>query len=268
MFGSAAASFVTVWLVFQQEVSWQLTYLLYGGAGILWGLLYFALIPARAVGQVSIRPMTSADWPCMLKSAALWLLCAQQFFRAGAMIFFINWFPAFLKEARGFSEYDAGVYNSAVGLAAMFGGISGGFFSDWLLRQTGMRRLSRQGIAVFGMTAAGIAIVVNPLIQSNAAAVVLFAAAAFIASFGGVSGYTVAIELGGRRIGIVFSLMNMCGNIGGAIANYVAGSLAQRTRSWDAALFFVAAIFAVDAVCWALLNPQGPLFGSECEETS
>ncbi len=263
MLGLAASSFLTVQLVFDEGLSWQITYALYGGAGAVWAVAYLAMIPERHASATPTTPMSRADWSRLIRSAPLWLLCGQQFFRAGAMIFFINWFPAFLKESRGFPEYDAGVYASVVGIAAMTGGILGGFFSDFLFRVTGQRRLSRQGIAIVGMTSAGVLVIVTYFIADNFAAVVIFAIGAFIASFGGVSGYTVAIEFGGKRIGVVFSMMNMSGNFGGAIVNYLAGSLTQRTKSWDAALFLIAGVFAIDAICWALLNPHGPLFEEE-----
>jgi nitrate/nitrite transporter NarK len=260
MLGVAAASVLTAWLVYAAGLPWQTTYLLYGSAGVLWAGAYAALVPERAGTRPAAAAIAGGDWHRLVTSPSLWLLCAQQFFRAGAMIFFINWFPAFLKEARQFSEYDAGRYAGAVGTAALIGGTTGGFFSDWLFRRTGLRRLSRQGVAVVGMAAAGAIVLVSNFIADDRLAVALFGFGAFVASFGGVAGYTVAIELGGRRIGIVFSLMNMAGNFGGAIVNYAAGALTQRTQSWDAALFVVAAIFAVDAVCWALLNPRGTLF--------
>ena len=264
MFGSAAASFLTVWLVFQQNLSWQVTYVVYGGLGVLWAIAYFALIPERRGALATAPPMTGDDWWALFASGSLWLLCGQQFFRAGAMIFFINWFPIFLTEARGIPEYDAGVYASGVGIAAMTGGILGGFFSDWLFRRTGWRRLSRQGIAVLGMAGAGVLVVATYFVptepERDHLVIAIFGAVAFIASFGGVSGYTVAIEFGGKRIGVVFSMMNMSGNFAAAIVNFTAGSLKQRTGDWNAALFVIAGIFAVDAVCWALLNPKGPLF--------
>ncbi len=263
MLGLAAASVLTVRLVTYRGLDWQWTYVLYGVAGVIWAGAYFLLIPERHTTKEAAAPMVWSDWIRLAKSVPLWLLCGQQFFRAGAMIFFINWFPAFLQESLTFSEYDAGVNASLVGVAAMTGGIMGGFFSDWLLRRTGMRRLSRQGIAVAGMTAAGGLVLGAQFVAAPIVAVWMFGAAAFIASFGGVSGYTVAIELGGKRIGVVFSMMNMAGNFSGAIVNFVAGALTQRTGSWDAALFLIAGIFAVDAVCWALLNPKGPLFGDD-----
>jgi nitrate/nitrite transporter NarK len=260
MLGNAAGSLFTVWLVIQAGLSWQLTYVIYGGMGVVWAFSYLGVVPERKGVMAIAPPMTGADWRTMLHSAPLWLLCGQQFFRAGAMIFFINWFPVFLKEERGFGEYDAGYYAFVVSIAALLGGICGGFASDFLLRLTDMRRLSRQGIAVFGMTAAGTLVVATYFIKDREFAVLLFAVGAFIATFGGVSGYTVAIELGGTRIGVVFSMMNMCGNFAGAIVNYIAGSLTERTGSWNPALFVIAGIFAVDAVCWALLNPKEPLF--------
>jgi nitrate/nitrite transporter NarK len=204
--------------------------------------------------------MTPGDWGTMATSLPLWLLCGQQFFRAGAMIFFINWFPKFLKESRGFAESEAGLFAAVVNASALIGGVLGGVFSDQLLRITGRRRLSRQGIAVAGMAGCAILILATKAIHDGENAIVLFCLGAFIASFGGVSGYTVAIEFGGKRIGVVFSVMNMCGNFGGAIVNQAVGSLKERTGSWDIALYAVAVIFAVDAVCWALLNPQRPLF--------
>lgn len=263
MLGLAASSLLTVQLVEELKLSWQLTYAFYGAAGCAWALAYLALIPERETTATAATPMTGDDWRRLTRSVPLWLLCGQQFFRAGAMIFFINWFPSFLKESRGFSAYDAGFYASAVGIAAMSGGILGGFFSDWLFRVTGLRRLSRQGIAIIGMSTAGVLVINTYFIDNDGAAVALFAIGAFIASFGGVSGYTVAIEFGGKRIGVVFSMMNMAGNFGGAIVNYIAGSLTQRTQSWDAALFLIAAVFGIDAICWAMLNPKGPLFAND-----
>ncbi|MBI3821585.1 MAG: MFS transporter, partial [Planctomycetes bacterium] len=127
MFGLAAASFLTVRLVSHGGLSWQWTYAIYGGAGVVWAIVYFLFIPERQSARARGPTMPLADWLRLAGSMPLWLLCGQQFFRAGAMIFFINWFPPFLQESRGFSEYDAGVNASLVGLAAMTGGILGGF---------------------------------------------------------------------------------------------------------------------------------------------
>jgi MFS family permease len=88
---------------------------------------------------------------------------------------------------------------------------------------------------------------------------------AFCATFGGVSGYTVAISFGGRNVATVFSTMNMFGNIGAALFPLTAGWLVAATGNWNLILFLFAAVMAIDAICWALLNPKGTLFGDSNE---
>jgi len=260
LLGAMVAAFLTVRLLFDLGWSWRFIYAVYGVAGVAWAVTYLAATPERSVGRVASPAMSRTDWSRLFRSAPLWFLCGQQFFRAGAMIFFLNWFQKYLKEARGFEPVDAAYAATGVFLASLVGSALGGVCSDGLLRVTGNRRLSRQGIALVGMIVAGALCAVSLQIADPGVVVMIFAAGAFIASFGGTAGYTVAIEFGGRRIGLVFSLMNMCGNLGAALVNQVVGSLRERTGSWDVALVAVAVIFLIDAVCWALLNPKEPLF--------
>jgi nitrate/nitrite transporter NarK len=65
-------------------------------------------------------------------------------------------------------------------------------------------------------------------------------------------------------------VMNMCGNVGGGVFPFVIGWLVDRTGSWNFVLPLFAALFTIDAVCWALMNPKRPLFeNDECApETS
>lgn len=261
MLGTALASTLTATLLTKAAWTWQFTYVVYALAGIVWMIAFVAIVPERGPASSNTAPpMTAADWRRMFTSESMWLICSQQFFRAAGMIFFINWFPTFLQEARGQSELSAGLRTSWVSGGALVGGVCGGFFSDWLLRRTGQRRLSRQGIAIVGLSMGACLVMQAHFVTDIDIATAIFTAAAFTASFGGVSGYTVTIEFGGPRIGTVFAMMNMCGNIGAAISQYIAGALVQRAGSWDLALFMFAAVFVVDAVCWALLNPRGPLF--------
>jgi sugar phosphate permease len=260
MLGAALASALTSWLLVRQGWSWQAAYALYGAAGVAWALAYAAAVPERGGPQTDPRRMTGADWRCLAASASMWLVCLQQFFRAGAMIFFINWFPKFLTEARELDELQAGLGTSYANLASLVGGVIGGFASDWLLHATGSRRLARQGIAVFGMAVSAALIVATWFTADASAAIALFCVGAFIASFGGISGYTVTIELGGRRVATVFSLMNMSGNLGAALFAYLGGMLRERTGDWAPALFLFVAAFAAAGVCWALLDPDRPIF--------
>jgi ACS family D-galactonate transporter-like MFS transporter len=146
---------------------------------------------------------------------------------------------------------------SYTGLGAMFGVISGGYVSDWLLIRSGSRRLARQGLAVVGMSTCSLLILVSFFVIDVNAAIALISLGAFAAGFGGVAGYTVAIEYGGDRVGTVFGAMNMAGNFGSMLFPVTVGWLVTATGTWNVALFVFALLMAVDAVLWALLNPKG-----------
>jgi MFS family permease len=201
----------------------------------------------------------------MFHSWPLALLCGQQFFRAAGMVFFMTWFPTFLQKTRDVSLLGSGILTTVAGIGGVLGSLTGGFFSDWLLKRTGNQRLSRQGIAVLGMGSCSLLIVASYFVQDVNFSIALITVGAFCATFGGVSGYTVAIGFGGRHVATVFSTMNMFGNMGAALFPVTAGWLVAQTGNWNLILFLFAAVMAVDTMCWALLNPQGTLFGDENE---
>ena len=173
------------------------------------------------------------------------------------MIFFVTWFPTFLRETRGVSLLESGKLTSYAGVAAMLGVICGGYASDWLLARTGSKRIARQGMASVCMAACAALIVLSFFVVDVNAAIALISLGAFVACFGGVAGYTVAIDYGGEQVGTVFGAMNMAGGIGAMLFPVTVGWLVSATGTWNAALFTFAALMAIDAVLWGLLNPQG-----------
>ncbi len=241
---------------------WRLLLVAYALPGFAWVLLFWFMVPNALL---PVSPLGSApdpvDWSRMFRSIDLLLLCAQQFFRAAAMVFFVTWFPVFLQEVRGVTALHSGMLATGAGIGGVLGSLLGGFASDWLLARTGNRRLSRQGIACAGMASCSILILLSHLIADTTLSTMVIGLGAFCATFGGVSGYTVAIDLGGRHVATVFSTMNMCGNIGAALFPVTAGWLVSYTGNWNVIIFLFAAVMAVDAVCWAILNPKAPLFG-------
>lgn len=246
---------------------WRIVLAAYALPGFAWAILFLALIPHRILPAVqpaqTVGNPTRLDFRRILTSPSLWLLCGQQFFRAAGMVFFVTWFPAFLQKTRGISVEESGFWTTIAGVGGVVGSLTGGYFSDWLLRRTGSQRLSRQGIAVAGMAICAILILLSYFVADIRGSIALVSLGAFSASFGGVSGYAVAITFGGSRVALVFSIMNMSGNLGAALFPITAGRLVDWTGNWNLILFLFASIMAIDAVCWILLNPRQPLF-PEC----
>jgi hypothetical protein len=91
------------------------------------------------------------------------------------------------------------------------------------------------------------------------AAVLLISIGAFCGMAGGVSAYSLAIAYGGKQVATVFATMNMSGNLGATLFPIAVGWLGG-SGHWDLALLLFVLLFALDAVCWAVLNPKGTLF--------
>jgi MFS family permease len=68
--------------------------------------------------------------------------------------------------------------------------------------------------------------------------------------------WAVPMDVGGEYSGTVSGMMNMAGNIGGALSPVVFGILAQ-LGSWVAPFIVAAALLVVGAAIWAFwLNPE------------
>ncbi|MBI1347778.1 MFS transporter [bacterium] len=244
---------------------WRLLLAAYAIPGILWTVAFLGMISRKKLPEASLSNglRLGIDWSRMLRSWPLALLCGQQFFRAAGMVFFMTWFPTFLQKTRDVSLLSSGILTTVAGVGGVVGSLTGGFFSDWLLQRTGNKRLSRQGIAVVGMSLCSLLIVASYFVRDVNQSIALISLGAFCATFGGVSGYTVAISFGGRHVATVFSTMNMFGNMGAALFPVTAGWLVAQTGNWNLILFLFAVVMAIDALCWAFLNPQGTLFGDD-----
>lgn len=67
-------------------------------------------------------------------------------------------------------------------------------------------------------------------------------------------GWAVCIEIGESHSGVVSGLMNMLGNLGGAISPLVVGEWLQRRGAWDLPLLTVAGCYLLAAVCWLAVD--------------
>jgi MFS family permease len=163
--GGAIAPVLTAWLLerfgswaaAENIERWRICLVLYCLPGLVWAAAYW--LGTRSAGLDAVASRGAGDSPSSgsrrgprggavpWTDPSLLLLCGQQFLRAAAMIFFVTWFPTFLRETRGVSLLESGKLTSYAGVAAMLGVVCGGYASDWLLARTGSKRIARQGMA-------------------------------------------------------------------------------------------------------------------------
>lgn len=274
--GGAIAPVLTAWMLERvgpwadaHDIDrWRICLVFYCIPGLAWAAAYW--LGTRSIGLdgegkggQAPRAAENEPGPRAWADPSLLLLCGAQFLRAAAMTFFVSWFPTFLREARGVSRMQSGVLASYAGAAAMLGVICGGYASDWLLARTGNKRLARQGLAAIATVVCAVLIGLSSVVADVNTAIAMISVGAFIACFGGVAGYTVAIDYGGQRVGTVFGAMNMAASFGAMLFPVTVGWLVSATGTWNAALFTFAGLMLVDAVFWAVVNPRGNFMGRE-----
>ncbi len=282
--GAAAASWLNGQLL--TVISWRWVFVISALPGLVWAAgfyLWFRNRPAEhsSVGAEELALLERAapdehdtadraqarriPWGALAKSRAMWLIAAQQFFRAAGYALFATWFPKFLQEVFKVDVGTAGWLTSIPLLSVVAGSWLGGAFSDWLLVRTGSRRGSRQwtaAVTMFACAAFFLAAMFQPLAGP---AVTLIAAAAFFGAIAGPVAYAITIDMGEKHVATVFSVMNMAGNVGAALFPLAVGYLVDATGRWDVVLPLVAGIYVAGGVCWLLLDPRGNVFNSAGE---
>lgn len=266
------------------NLTWREIFAIYTLPGILWAIAFTIFIPRPETLRSSASPpsiaektpnpehrqenanqfRTSSPWLKLITDPQMLLLSIQQFFRAGPMVIFYTWFARVLSETGDLSQSTAGWLASLPPLLGVLGGVLGGIVSDALLRRTGNARLARQGLT-FALLAVGTSVSLAAYFTESRAAVILMSIAAFCGMAAGVSGYSIAMSYGGKRVALVFATMNMSGNLGASFFPKAAGWLVAETGNWNNVLLLFSGMFATGAVCWIILNPKGTLF-AEGEE--
>jgi ACS family glucarate transporter-like MFS transporter len=169
--------------------------------------------------------------------------------------FFISWFPTYLVQERHFSMLQAGFVASLPAIFGCIGGVSTGFFSDWLLRRTGSLSLARKIPITIGLSLSATIILCN-YTEVNTIVVAIMCAAFFGKGFGALGWTVVADTAPKEAIGLTGGLFNAAGSIGGVITPVAIGYILEGTGSFHGALLYVG-LHVIGAVIsyWVIVGP-------------
>jgi fucose permease len=214
----------------------------------------------------TLAPKVATPWLRLIGSGTLWLICAQQFFRAGAQAFFATWFVKYLQETRGVTLQQSAWLTALPVIALMTAAFVGGGVSDFILLRGGSLNMARKGVATVTLLLCTTIVGAAWFVQQPLLAVLLISVGVFMAGFGAPCAYSVTIDVGGRHVPAVFSTMNMFGNFGAGLFAWIVphfrlevvrllGSSPDAVRtSWDAVLLLFAATYLAAALCWVWLR--------------
>lgn len=261
---------------------WRAPFFVFGGLGVLWALvwyLYYRDTPEehrsvnaaeremihRALGGPRSRTSRAVPWARILGNSNLWVLSLMYALYGYCLAVYLDWFPKYLHEHRGFHLKEMGFYAALPLLAGTLGDLLGGWSSDRLAQRTGNLRGARRAVGAAGFLVAATGIALAALTPDPVSSVWY----SCLGMFGlevtvGVS-WAIPLDVGGDWAGSVSAVMNTCGNIGGAISPALLAYLV-RGYGWETPFLVAAGLSAVAALLFTRIDATKSMFGSEVRE--
>jgi len=252
-------------------VGWRYSFLIFGGIGILYGILWLLLFKnkpeeSKTIGekekkyilenrQEPSKVKGTIAFSKIIKSRNVWMTMIQYVCSNFTFYFTLTWMFPFVKEKFGLSPVEAGLYSSIPLIAGAAGNWIGGILVDFLYRIKGIK-VSRKVPAIVGFTLAAFGMVMVTLSASSTMAVVFLAIAVFGADMTLSPSWVFCIDIGKENAGAVSGTMNMAGNLGAFITIMAYPYLIEWTGS-NVPFFYIAASLSVIAiVMWSFMNPK------------
>jgi sugar phosphate permease len=263
---------------------WRATFAIFGVLGLVWAAFFYAWFrddpaehPAVSAAEREIIG-TSAErspraehgaipWGYVLCSPNVWLL--GTIMTVGATLFYMQfqWYPTYLKEARGLGEQLSGWFTGAVIAGGAAGCMVGGFLADFVTRHMTNRRWSRRLCGSGMLLVAFLLMWCLRFSTSVVASAALNAGALFCLQVSIPTWWTVVAEISGKHGAAMFGLMNGMGGLGVMAMNFFVGLVVDSrqksghslVQSWQPVFDVVALGLAVGAICWMLVDATRPI---------
>lgn len=198
--------------------------------------------------------MRAVPWSRILRSRDLWFLSCMYFCYGWVLWMYLNWYPTYLLEVRGYTMAKMSIGASLPLLAATATNITGGWISDRMVRRLGLKR-GRLVVSVTGFAIAGIGLIPGVLAESPAVSM-----ACLTLALGGLEltvpvSWAMSLDIGGEFSGSVSGVMNMLGAIGGALSAVCIGYLATHL-GWNWPFLTASVMCGLAAILASRIEPS------------
>jgi len=211
---------------------WRLPFCVFGGIGLVWSAVWYSYYrdnpgehrqtnaaERRLIEEsVGLRQsaMQKVPWGTILRSPSLWTLSLMYFCYGYAIDIYLDWFPKYLNDYRGFNLKQMGVYASLPLLAGAAGDVLGGWVSDRCAERFGNLKVARRVVALAGFVIAAVFILPATFTHQATTSVLYSCVAVFGLELTVGVAWAIPLDIGGNFAGSVASVMNTFGNLGSA----------------------------------------------------
>ena len=256
-------------------MSWRWVFPLFSIFGLVWIILWLRCfrddphdhprVNAAELAVIGSEPPSTqppVPWRALLTNRnmiALCVICGSWLY---GWYFWLTWLPSYLLRAHGFDLKAAGWLAALPLVCSAFGLLGGGWASDILTKRWGARH-GRRTPALVCLPFAVLAIIAGISATQPTVAALLLSAAAGLAALSLSPIFAVCLEIGGKHAGVVTGVMNMVGNLFGALSPLVVGWCVQNLSSWNIPLMIIAGFYLLAALCWLVIDPAKRIQGQQ-----
>jgi sugar phosphate permease len=208
------------------------------------------------IKQANIQKRPKVPWGVLLKHSNMWaVMCAYAAY-IYSLWFFLSWLPSYLVEYRKYTLIKMGFFASMPLLAGVVGDTFGGWLTDKLLVKTNNLRFARRSVAIVAMLGCGASMLLAALAAKPNTAVYCLTGAMFFLEMTIGPAWAVPMDIGGEFSGTVSGMMNMGGQIVGALSPTIFGILVAG-GNWVAPFVVSSCLLFVGAGIWAFwIDPE------------
>lgn len=192
------------------------------------------------------------------------LICGYFSFGYIAWIFF-SWFYIYMTEARGMNLRSSANFAMLPFLSMTVFCLLGGALSDELTKRWGLHT-GRCRLASVSLFTTALFLVVGAYARGPQLAAVILAGGAGALYISQSSFWSVSVEIAGSNSGVFSSIINMGGQIGGAVTASLTPWIAQR-YGWTMSFSIAAVLALISALCWWTVHPDIPLIAGLLSES-
>lgn len=259
---------------------WRISFWFCAGVGVLAGVVWYIaardtpeehrLVHAGELERIASgrdHLKKGAAQACVRKPGTPWrkICCSKEilavtvsYFTYGyvAWIFF-SWFYIYLAQVRGLNLKTSALYSMLPFIAMTLGSLVGGVVSDWLTRNYNARA-GRCFLPAFVLGCTAVLLVVGSRAHSAQVASIVLACGAGALYLSQSCFWSVTADFAGEHTGVVSGVMNMGGQLGGAVTASLTPLIASHF-GWEAS-FLTATMFAtLGALAWLVVDPNARL---------
>jgi len=264
---------VIVTLAILPFFGWRAAFYIFGIVGVVWSTIWFVYYrdtpeehsgvnPAEReliAGGIKRKTSGRVPWKQILSHGNLWVLAVMYFFYNYNLNVYQDWFPIYLQQSRRMTMGQMGIYASLPLLAGVIGDLGGGWFSDVVLRRTGNVNLARRWPAIAGFLLSAAATIPAVLTHDPKVSVAWYCVAFFGLEWTVGISWAIPLDIGGDFAGSVSAVMNMLGNIGGAVAATVVTYTAAR-YGWNVPFLMTAGLCLIAAALYLKIDASRKVF--------